>query len=467
MRARWTATMAAGAMLTAGVGLADAVAAESPSLAPFGAYGIDRENARLVLYTFDEDNQGVHLPVGVLEDGDQPLVGIEGSTHVPDHATMLHAFWTDGQGQTHLLNVVPSEAESDSGYLVGAKHAIEGGKVTGAASFFTDDGQATRSFILQQESTIPTYEIDGRININPNNAEHMRFEFERVDADGQTLVSIDRAQLNDREWREAHGEVTDDGGLVVFDDVVGEGSVHDHESHKSMIQVRPKGEQTQDEIEIVSDTGETFELHNSNTYNLTGHLRVKLYNDHYNAKNGMAMGKWWLELKGTAEFEQSEVGTINRIAELEVNQGEPEVVEAAVLNQETLAHLSLEQDQLIGLGGRLDAEGGIELFVAEGHEVYRVRPVESEGSFDADNPVIEPVLTLDADHNLEALDFAGAQLVGYDASDSGRFLVLNLEADEDADPVLMSTNKPGPDDLGTVTFMPRDRAEAMLRPNYD
>lgn len=464
MTAQWKRAIAAGVALTMAAAVAEADEAQVAYLHDLAAFGIDRNDARLVLYTFEEDDQASFIPLGYLHHEGTTLTGIRGSTYVPGHSRMFYAFWSDDQGQAYLVHVVPAEAENDQ--LVTAMRPIEGGEVIGAASFTGHDAPTARTFILQRESVIPTYNIDGRININPNNAEHMRFEFQRVTDAGQIVVDIDRWHLNDRDWREEHGEVDNDGNLVVFDDEIGEGTTHDYEAHQTIIQVRPKGELAQDEIEIVSDTGQEFELHNANTYNLSGKLRVRIYNDHYNAEEGMAMGKWWLELQGQAQFEQSEVGTVNRIAELRANGHEVEVIEAAVLSSELLASHDIDPERLIGLGGRTSADDQIELFVAVDNEVYRIQVVESEsGGFDADHPIMDNgVLTLAADRELVTLDFAGEYLAGVDGYSSGRFVVLDVDGE---DTLLRITDKPGPDVLGAVTFLPFDTAEAMLRPNYD
>ncbi len=118
--------------------------------------------------------------------------------------------------------------------------------------------------VYHRDSDVPTGlkgDISGEININPSKSSNNEFTLGL--ADGTVITRDDLTK--------------DYGGYT--------GSAE-------MIFLKPKGNGNQNSMTL---NGAPYTLYNANTYEITGSLDVRLYNDHVNSA-GKAVGHWWVEI---------------------------------------------------------------------------------------------------------------------------------------------------------------------------
>ncbi|MFW6060576.1 MAG: hypothetical protein ACODAQ_10360 [Phycisphaeraceae bacterium] len=273
--------------LMLGWSAAPALAQDAP-LADQVLYGINGGEARLVRYDF---NAGELTDIGAIQTLEgATLAGIEGSAYVPGFQNIF-AFWVDPD--TDECRLVYVDVTTASAAIVG--DTVEGGRITGATAY--PDPEADNQwnvFVVQEAQTLPPFSIEGLVNINPNNSDHMEFSLTR--SDGSTITRDDLHE---------DANIDEDGDY--------------YQGEAVRIHIRPKGNGNQNGLII---DGEPYPLQNANTYTFVGEMNVRVFND--KPKDGKAMGHWWLEIiDGTAQWEGDlEVATPQRLAQVDHQTGE-------------------------------------------------------------------------------------------------------------------------------------------------
>lgn len=110
--------------------------------------------------------------------------------------------------------------------------------------------------------------VSGELNINPNNSPHN--EFSLTKGDGGVITRDD-----------LHKKAPIDGNGTYY------------EGPATLMHVNPKGNGNQNTFYV---DGEVFPLKNSETYDFSGDMTVRVYND--KPKKGKAMGHWWVATGG-------------------------------------------------------------------------------------------------------------------------------------------------------------------------
>lgn len=254
--------------------------------------GVRGNTANLVRYDFAQQQC---RRIGTIRDETgQMLTGIDAMGYVPGNLN-LFAFWSDsaGSGGTdELARLMYVNCLTSTATAVGA--GLGKGRVTAATvAYWGPTGQFDTLPIIGPNDPTPvavvknmrlfavqlqddSVEINGKININLNNREHIDFELITED---DTLIRID--DLNRNSSVQSNG--------VYFS------------GYAKMVKVRLKGNRNNNDLMV---DNKPYPLDNSKTYIIkSDDMQVSLYNDHLNRKR-RATGHWWIDINATR-------GTVN------------------------------------------------------------------------------------------------------------------------------------------------------------
>lgn len=282
------AVLAASFLVTAALLLAaDAPATPAEALNQVTLLGIGRTSGNLVMYDFGASEL---TNVGTVTTGSgQVLTGVDAAAYIPGFQNMF-VLWTsptDGRNKLVYVNVTNASATI-------MDEDVEGGHFGGAVAVTTGTDTKTHTvFAVQDAKVKPPSAISGLLNINPNNSQQNEF----------TLT------------KGTGGNITRDD-LAAADNLPGNGTYY--EGTATFIHVKPKGNGNQNGLTF---DGQTVVLQNSNTYDFSGSMEVRLYNDQ--VKNGKAMGHWWLQILSGHAYLNDNVQVLfpNRIITVAYNDG--------------------------------------------------------------------------------------------------------------------------------------------------
>ncbi|MEX0884844.1 MAG: hypothetical protein WD009_00255 [Phycisphaeraceae bacterium] len=407
----------AAAIVTAGAGMA----AHAQSLAPGSAmYGINRDSGQLARYRFDDGElDNVHT---VRLTGGQVLTGIDASTYIPGFQNLV-AFWTNPENHRVNLVYINIQQVTDAGLPTATirNDNVEGGRITGAAH--VPNGAGGYDVFVVQDSQVRPFDVEGVININPNNSPDMRFEMDILHPNG-TIEQIDRGDLHT--WAQHNtGEMY--GNVQVL-----------------RIRVRPKGGGSQNTL---TADGEEWAIQNNNTYEFHADPANPIHVDSlWNAHDGggTAMGHWWIRFEGQSSINGSmAMATPKRLARVDHRDG--------TLTE--LAKLQRRYDSVATLDGET-------FYATRGQEFWSIT---LDGSEFADEDYLGEM------HPREVLgmDFASAdRLLGFTV------ITNRLYSFDPGDPTVSphghASDLGGATNLGTITFVPHesDRGQFQAR-SYD
>lgn len=386
MRAWKQALIGAAALAAAPAAFAD------PALDPYVMFGFNRYSGNLYRYDFADS----HLSnIGTVRLGNTEVRNVNAAAYIPGYQNIF-AFWTDTSvSKVKLLYVNTLTAQAAE-----VASEMEGGAITGATSALTANGWEV--FGIQLSKISPPFTISGSININPNNSPQNEFVLTKEDG-----TQITRDDL--------HQNAPVGGGGVLF-----EGSA-------TFIHVKPKGNGNQNTLLI---DGQPFILTNANTYDFSGNMVVRLYNDQIHS-NGKAMGKWWITISaGTASSgENVAVGTPDRLIKIDHKTG-------AVI----------ELDSISREYNGLATTDGVNFYATYGDKLYHLYYNGVE--------VIETLVgTLAKPYQL-GLEFAGPNLYGFEVIHD------NLVPVNPADATVGTSMNLGAQELGTIVFTPASSVPA-------
>jgi hypothetical protein len=286
-------------LLLAGVASAESV---DSTLNPYVMFGINRADGKLVRFEFATQQLST---LGTVQDsGLTTLKGIEAAAYFPGFDN-IYALWTDPSDDKNKLVYVRVR---DAGATV-VNGDIPGGKFTGAAGVNTDAMpftvfamQTVTSDVVDASAPDSGMSISGGANINPNNSPDN--EFTVTKGHGQTFT---RDHLKNA--------AVDASGTY-------------YQGAATLVHLKPKGNGNQNSLTV---NGAPFALQNSTTYDFTGTMTVRVYNN--KVKNGKAMGHWYIQFTngsvlvngGGADAAPVETTTA-RLVKLDQETGNVEVV---------------------------------------------------------------------------------------------------------------------------------------------
>ncbi len=368
---------------------APAFGQDGTSALQYEVFGVNRGTAELVKYNLAT---AAFETVGVVRDAQgNALTGIEAGAYAPGYANIF-GFWFDSGA--NASRVVFIDILDAKGTIVGRE--IEGGMVTGAAAAQDGNGK-WHVFAVQHEQQTPPVAIEGSVNLNPNNNDDMEFGL-RVGGDG--------------DWDHTRDNLLAASGLDA------DGTYYRGVANR--VRVRPKGNGNQNGIML---NGEPMNLRNSNTYTFTGDMTVRVYNDKVSGA-GKAMGKWWIEISGSAILEDdSAVVYPNRLVHVDHMTGD--VTERV--------RLSREYDSLATSDGQT-------FFASAADGIYAI-DVTAE---------TETLVKSASGGSMTGMAFAGSNLMGTRAT-SASLNQLNLDS---SGSLVISSTSIGAANLGTIVFTP-------------
>ena len=240
---RTATAMAAAGLLSAAPAMAQGV---DPTYQSMVMYGVNSSNGQLLRYDFTNNTRST---VGTVRIGEgNPLLGIDAGAVCPVHACgNMYAFWTNpDDGEAKLVYVsLTTAAATVVGETLGA------GQITGATSVQTAEADGVTAaqwsvYALQEVQQVEAaeFDIEGLININPNNSPHAEFQMSTPGGD------YTRDDLH---------QDTDVDGDGVF-----------YHGEASVVVVKPKGNGSQNDLMI---DGQPFDLQNNTTYVFTATVR--------------------------------------------------------------------------------------------------------------------------------------------------------------------------------------------------
>lgn len=248
--------------------------------------GINRSNGNLSHYSFA--TQTVTTVGAVKDSSNTVMTGIDAAAYFAGFDN-IYAFWQNpGDGKNKLVYIEVRTAKA-----VVVNSDVEGGKFTGAVGVALPT-EPYAVFAVQAEKVKPPATISGLLNINPSNS--AQNEFTMTTAAGATIT---RDTLHNANNLPQSGTY--------------------YEGDATFVHVKPKGNGNQNGLII---DGVAFQLQNSNTYDFSGAMVVRLYTDKVKG-NGTAMGHWWLQIvSGTVLINNDvQVLTPNRIARIDQKTG--------------------------------------------------------------------------------------------------------------------------------------------------
>ena len=166
---------------------------------------------------------------------------------------------------------------AEAGEIIVNGSVISQGMIAGAST-------ASVLFSVDGETFIDTQNMEGEININPNNS-FFQFElYHYVYDDGEQVLDDDDKPVTE---------------VIRRQDLLRDRTIeYSGEAYKVL--VRPIGNANQNTLEI---NGEPYRLHNGTTYTFEGDLDVYLRNE------GRGMGQWWISIRvNSPEPEEEEEG---------------------------------------------------------------------------------------------------------------------------------------------------------------
>lgn len=374
------------ALVLAAFGAVPAAAQNVHAVAPGKRiYAVNRVSGQLAYYDF---TAAAGATVGYVRHAGVTLTGIDAAVYFP-RFTNLYAIWTspaDGRHKLVYININSAEARV-------VADDLEGGRFTGAATAPIAN-KPYGVFVIQQAKIKPPATISGSVNINPNNNDDNQFQL-----------------------------ITDDGTVFTRDHLHQESPVNGsgtfYEGGATFVHVKPKGNGNQNGLII---DGETVTLQNSNTYDFSGTMQVRVYNDHIH--NSRAMGHWWIQIISGAVIVNNDVQVLspNRLALLDQTTGV--VTELMPLEREYQC---------------LATPDGITFYTTHDNDLYMIDTATQTETYIGQLPLDDP----------SGLSFIDGSLVAYDA-ENGELCTVQ----EDSASRVGNAVNPGLGEAGVVVFAP-------------
>lgn len=392
--------------LFAGTLVCFGAAAAAEELPERAMYGFNRETGEMYRYQFEGQ---WFESFGVLRDEDgRAMVGIDAAAYAYAFSH-IYAFWYDGEaGVSKLVHVHPETGESFVN-----KNTLEGGPITGAVAI---EAGANKDRVFATQTTEGVLDVFGDANINPNASGGMGFVLElaeEVEGYGDSLDRWNLQQWGKNDIRQPFSQIESFGGKGW---VLAE-----------RIQIRPKGSARRESFMHLAETEiELATRQNGNIFDLEARgepMRVSLWNT---AKNGAAMGKWYIRIEATPSDGGAYTGP-SRLIEIDPHQ------EGAVT---LIADLSRTYDGLASMDG--------ELFLASsGHAMYLIDARD-------DRNVREHRLSDMNASAVRGLEFTDVALMGFDAQ-ADRLRRFNTQSGAAIGPAMDVRMR----QCGTIVFSPK------------
>lgn len=391
---RWLAGLILGAAVLSPAPSAHAV----QPLEGYIMYGLRGSGDDLLKYDFTTktatDLGGLYLPSGT------QITGMTAMAYVP-RCNQIYGFWSDpSDGLTKLIYIDPA---GHNALVVGA--ALGTGAITAATTVRpaastvpatgamtpVNDAMHAKIYAVQIGLT-----ISGTVNINPNNSDDNQFILTKPDGTQITRNDLANKKID-----------VDANGNLYFGQALA-------------IRVQPKGDGNQNGVII---GGEHYWMANGNVYSISGfysRLTARLYNDH--AKNGKAMGHWYLEISGTGSIQNlgTDGSSVNSTTFSSDRFGQIITVDPATGITTQVMVSNAPYDDIAGT-----TDGGL-LYGTWGNTLFVIDPV---------NKTQAPVGTLTGGAvDGHTLEFAGNTLVDYSGGNQTLYL---------ANPATASTSAAG------------------------
>ncbi|MFP4144215.1 MAG: hypothetical protein ACLFV3_03645 [Phycisphaeraceae bacterium] len=385
MKLRQLIAFVAGCLLAGPVLATDEI---DPVVNDMVLFGINRNTGDLSRYDFDAERPR-HVALLRLKDG-TVLQKIDAGAYIPGHRKFI-AFWTDpGTSESRMLYVDPADE------ALGARVSVVGqslgkGRVTGA--------------VAARGARVAT--ISGKVNINPNNADHMEFVCTR--GDGSTFR---RDELHKKT------------------PISGDGTYY--QGSASYVRVRAKSGKRSTTNLLVD--GIPLGLGSNWIYELYGDMQVRVYNDH--PRNGKAMGHWWIEFadgRVLVDGVQNEAWSVFAVQQTPAASGPAALykIDPGTAEKMRVMPLSRVYDSLATLDGTT-------FYATEDEDLYRLDVLDQSET---------RVGEIDDEHTL-ALEFAGQTLLGFERVDDKLWAVKPSTGER-----LGMAMSIGMYDLGTMVLM--------------